>query len=206
MKNAVEIAGSLSAPSKMPGWGYGLPAIKSCNIGSKLAKVPGTPCSKCYALRGHYQFPVVVSAQEHRMNSVTDPRWEDAMVHMIGRKRELYFRWHDSGDLLSVEHLTKICNIARRLPNYKFWLPTQERGILREWQRQYGEFPSNLTVRVSTAKVDHEPVRQGWLTSSVHKLKPAQGHECPARHQGNKCGDCRACWDSSIENVSYHAH
>ncbi len=24
--------------------------------------------------------------------------------------------------------------------------------------------------------------------------------------QGNKCQDCRACWDASVSNVSYHQH
>lgn len=201
-----EFAGSLSAPSKMPGWGYGLPALKSCKTGTKLAKVKDSPCSKCYALRGHYQFPAVVAAQQKRMEAVDNPLWEDAMVHMIGRKRELYFRWHDSGDLLSVEHLTKICNIARRLPNYKFWLPTQERAIIREWRRVNGDFPSNLTVRVSSPLVDQPPVDQGFLTSSVHKKTAGTGHICPARSQGNKCGDCRACWDATVENVSYPVH
>ena len=44
------ITGTLSKPSKMPGWSYGIPA-KECNIGSKLAKIPGTVCHGCYALK-----------------------------------------------------------------------------------------------------------------------------------------------------------
>ena len=31
------ITGTLSKPSKMPGWAYGIPA-KECKVGSKLAK------------------------------------------------------------------------------------------------------------------------------------------------------------------------
>ena len=34
VKEALEITGSLSKPSKMPGWAYGLPA-KECKTGSK---------------------------------------------------------------------------------------------------------------------------------------------------------------------------
>jgi molybdenum-dependent DNA-binding transcriptional regulator ModE len=34
---AKEITGSLSKPSKMPGWSYGLPA-KECKTGGKLTK------------------------------------------------------------------------------------------------------------------------------------------------------------------------
>ena len=37
------IGGSLSKPSKMPGWSIGLPA-KECKTGGKLQKVPGSVC------------------------------------------------------------------------------------------------------------------------------------------------------------------
>ena len=45
------IGGSLSKPSKMPGWSIGLPA-KECKTGSKLRAVPGSVCYDCYALKG----------------------------------------------------------------------------------------------------------------------------------------------------------
>ena len=48
-KEALEIVGGLSKPSKMPGWAYGLPA-KECKTGSKLQNVPGSTCYDCYAL------------------------------------------------------------------------------------------------------------------------------------------------------------
>lgn len=200
------IAGTLSKPSKMPGWGYGLPALTSCKTGSKLAQVPGTVCSTCYACKGHYQFAAVKEAQLKRMRSVSNPSWVEAMVHLIGSKREKFFRWHDSGDLLSVEHLSKICQIAVRLPEYKFWLPTQEQQIVREYVKQHGPVPDNLTIRISAPKIDGRPVSTDFCTSTVHKTQPAHGHICPAPEQGNKCGDCRACWDKGIKNVSYHAH
>ena len=44
------IGGSLSKPSKMPGWSIGLPA-KECKTGGKLQKVPGSVCYDCYALK-----------------------------------------------------------------------------------------------------------------------------------------------------------
>lgn len=200
------IAGSLSEPSKMPGFGYGLPALVSCNTGSKLAKVEGTVCSTCYACRGHYTFTPVRQAQMKRLKSITNPSWVEAMVRMIGSKRSKYFRWHDSGDLVSAEHLRKICEIAVRLPDYLFWLPTQEHVLISKYRQQHGDFPSNLIVRLSAPKIDGRPVSSDLCTSSVHKNQAPYGHECPAHKQSNKCGDCRACWDKSVKNVSYKAH
>lgn len=200
------IAGTLSRPSKMPGYGYGLPALISCKTGSKLAAVPGTTCSSCYACKGRYVMPAVKQAQMKRMKSISDPRWVEAMVALIGSKKEKFFRFHDSGDLLSLEHLSKIAQIAQKLPEYKFWLPTQEHQLVLQYVRERGPLPSNLTVRVSSPKIDGRPVSSDFCTSSVHHKQPAYGHECPAHTQGNKCQDCRACWDGSIKNVSYKAH
>ena len=44
------IGGSLSKPSKMPGWSIGLPA-KECKTGAKLQQVKGSVCFDCYALK-----------------------------------------------------------------------------------------------------------------------------------------------------------
>lgn len=200
------IAGSLSKPSKMPGYSYGLPALTSCRTGSKLAKIEGTGCFKCYACSNFYRMRSVQEAQLKRMNSIADPRWVDEMVAMIGSTQEKYFRWHDSGDLLSIEHLSKLCQIAVRLPEYKFWLPTQEHQIVYDYVSTHGQVPNNLTIRLSTPKIDGRPVTTSLCTSSIHDQKSPQGHPCPARDHGNECGSCRACWDPSIKNVSYPLH
>lgn len=190
----------------MPGFGYGLPALKSCRTGSKLAKVEGTVCSTCYACKGHYMFENVVNAQTKRLKAIRSPHWVDGMVAMIGRKKEKHFRWHDSGDLVSFEHLSKICEIAVRLPEFKFWLPTQEHALIAEYRKTVGEFPQNLIVRLSASKIDGRPPTTDLCTSSVHKDADPIGYECPAPKQGNNCGSCRACWTKEVKNVSYRNH
>ena len=57
-KDALKIiGGSLSKPSKMPGWSIGLPA-KECKTGGKLQQMKGSVCYDCYALKGCYVFKV----------------------------------------------------------------------------------------------------------------------------------------------------
>jgi hypothetical protein len=80
------IGGSLSKPSKMPGWSIGLPA-KECKTGAKLQKIPGSVCFDCYALKGCYVFKVVQDAQYRRLAALKDPRWVLAMVHLINYKK-----------------------------------------------------------------------------------------------------------------------
>lgn len=203
LKEAEAVVGGLSKPSKMPGYAYGLPA-RRCVTGSKLAKIKGSVCSKCYALKGRYAFDNVQQAQERRFQSLNDPRWADAMVYLINRRcaKEPYFRWHDSGDIQNLEHLDAIVQIAERCPTVKFWLPTREAAIVADYTRRY-EIPSNLVIRVSGAMIDGPaPVR--FINTST--VVSDNTHSCPAYKQDGKCGSCRACWDPGVPNVSYPQH
>jgi hypothetical protein len=70
----------------MPGKAYGLPA-KECKTGSKLAKIPGSTCSSCYALKGCYVFKVVQEAQYTRLAAIRHPLWVQAMTfHLTSPK------------------------------------------------------------------------------------------------------------------------
>jgi hypothetical protein len=187
----------------MPGWSYSLPAGKACHTGSQLLNVPTSACHDCYAMKGHYRFPNVIEAQRRRMMAVKfSPTWVDDMIMLIGSKRELYFRWHDSGDLQSITHLQKIVNVATGLPLYNFWLPTLEYRFVKAYRSMTGGFPPNLTVRLSTPIVDQAPVTTNECTSSV----VTSGATCPAPLQGNRCAACRDCWNQGVKHVTYQQH
>ena len=203
--------GSLSNPSKMPGFGYSTPA-KDCQTGSKLAKIVNSICSICYAKKGRYVFPNVQNAMQYRLDSISKIDWIDCMVELISKKQSKlpegqreFFRWHDSGDIQGVWHLEKIAEIARRLPEINFWLPTREYRFVREWLATATK-PSNLQIRLSAYMIDGKPPtelanRLGLTTSGVSE----NGFNCPAPKQDNACGDCRACWTSD-ENINYKSH
>ena len=110
-KEAKLITGGLSAPSKMPGPAFNLPA-QACITGAKLVKIPGSVCAGCYALKGRYRFKNVKTALSRRLEGLTHPQWIPAMVVLIDNTP--WFRWHDLGDLQSVQHLSghKINNPA----------------------------------------------------------------------------------------------
>ena len=215
-KEATAIAGPLGYPSKMPGTSYGISAHK-CIAGAKLAKVMGSTCHGCYALKANYQYPSVAMAHAKRFAGLTDPRWTAAVVYLLeaahrrgtGRNGKFvrnWHRWHDSGDLQSIEHLTKICAVAALTPWCRHWLPTREHGIVAAYVAQGGIVPANLVIRISATMVDG-PATKAWpTTSGVHEHKAPAGHACPSQQQSNKCGDCRACWSADVAHVSYHKH
>jgi hypothetical protein len=213
VKIASEIVGGLSRPSKMPGFAYSIPAEK-CKIGSKLRKVKNSVCEKCYALKGRYAFPKVKNALQRRLESISDPRWVDAMAFLVnfyGKKGHDVFRWHDSGDLQSVEHLRKIFAVCEKTPGVKHWLPTREWAIVRE----AGEAPRNLNIRLSAYMVGSvigpETMALHGSTSSAvmekSKAIEAQFHVCHATTTDvHECGSCRACWLRSVPVVVYAKH
>ena len=195
-KEAKEITGGLSAPSKMPGPAYNLPA-QACITGAKLVQIPGSVCAGCYALKGRYRFSNVRMALARRLESLKHPRWVEAMTALISG--EEHFRWHDSGDLQSVEHLKKIFEVCNRTPETWHWMPTREAKFL---PLNSDSIPKNLIIRMSSHKVDQGPVTFWPWTSTVSTTTKT----CPAKDQGNSCGDCRACWDRNVSNITYPKH
>jgi len=205
IKQAQDIAGTLSNPSKMPGKGTSTPAEK-CVTGSKLRNVKGSVCEGCYAMKGFYVMDNVKPALEKRFDGVMGSKdnpepWIAAMVHLI--KRQEYFRWHDSGDLQGSWHLANIVEVAKRTPHVNHWLPSREYRMINDYEANGGIIPSNLVIRESAHMVDAPPPVTTRPTSTV----VTDGSQtCPARSQDNECGTCRACWDPTVKNVSYPKH
>ena len=114
-------------------------------------------------------------------------------------KRQKWFRWHDAGDLQSLEHMYKIIEVCKQTPGTQHWLPTQERQYLPKPE----DVPANLIIRLSAAKVNGT-AGNAWSHSST--VVTDGSASCAAPDQGGKCLDCRACWNKDIKNVSYGKH
>ena len=212
VKEAKEITGGLSNPSKMPGKGYSLPANK-CNTGRALRACPGSVCSICYGCKGRYLFNNVEEALNKRVRSITCSEWEDAMAFLINREKVPWFRWHDSGDLQSFEHLLRIINVCEKCPGVRFRLPTKEHSLIFKYIFEKGNFPTNLTVRLSpffinedmSDRLRHLPVSFSMVYDKDWHA-PAGAIKCPATISRKICGDCRVCWNSDNRLVAYKVH
>jgi len=196
-KEARKITGGLSAPSKMPGPAHNLPAWK-CITGVKLQAVKGSVCAGCYAMKGRYRFKNVREALDRRLAALTDPRWVQAMVVLI--KDHKFFRWHDSGDIQSPEHLKNIFEVCKQTPETQHWMPTREVKFLKLMDP--ATVPPNLIIRISSHMINQGPINSWPWTSTV----VTSGRTCPAPDQGNNCGSCRACWDRGTANIAYGKH
>ena len=208
LKKAKQLTGGgiSNVNKKMPGHTYGLSA-KRCKTGAKLQKVKGSTCYMCYAMKANYFYPSVKTAHERRLKSINNKTWAAAMIQLITHYEKEYFRWHDSGDIQTIEHLGKICAVAAGTPHIQHWLPTREAKILKDYKEAGGVIPANLVIRLSATMVNGVPSKIHNHSSTVHTagVKPI-GEACNAQHQGGQCLDCRACWNPAIKNISYEAH
>jgi len=201
IKEAREITGGLSKPSKMPGPAYNLPASQ-CITGAKLVNVKGSTCSGCYALKGNYiRFPAVQKAMERRARSLVHDSWITAMVTLI--KKHRWFRWHDSGDLQSVQHLNNIFEVCKLTPDTRHWLPTREARFLNLMDPDV--VPKNLKIVLSD-HMNNQRATPSWWPYTSGVTTDHNQVSCPSSKQGNKCLDCRKCWDRRTKRVIYGKH
>ena len=192
----------LSQTTKMPGPSFGF-SNKHCKAGAKLARIPGTICNKCYASRGNYLYDSVKNAHKVRWvqyTTIPDDEWISAMSQAISIACVMrpWFRIFDSGDFQSIADVGRWIEVCRNLPRIKFWAPTQELRFVKPWK---GRLPDNLVIRVSSIKINDTKRRNWECTSSTVKNKKKA--DCPAQHQLGTCGDCRRCWDRSVQHVVY---
>lgn len=213
----VVLGGDVSVKNtKMPGTSFGL-TTEACIVGSTLRDIEGSVCSKCYAHRLEKIRPSVKLGWQRRTDAVHEAiksvksrnRWIEAMVERLTMIGEEYHRWHDSGDIQSLEHLIMIAMVAEATPHIKHWLPTKEYSIVRQFVDFGYEIPDNLCIRLSSYMIGQPPTKhiKGVKWSMVERSPQGTSrHICPARTQGNRCGECRACWNKEVDTVSYPLH
>jgi hypothetical protein len=209
-------AGSISIRnSKMPSTTFAL-TVDQCNVGAKLALIPGSTCHECYAADIEKRYPSAHKGWTTNFERATqmissDPeRWSKWIAFQIVKLTEKttipYHRWFDSGDIASLAMLHAIVRVCELTPDIHHWLPTREAAVVKAFLRQR-DFPPNLVVRISSTMVDDKPIKGYNHTSTVHsKDKGWIGEDCQARTRGNACGPCRTCWDPTVANVSYPLH
>ena len=242
LKEANSIAGTLSKTSKMPCRSYGISA-SACATGNAMKELNKNKlsitcmhdvevalldgkliptCALCYCDdRGNYNYPSVKSSLHNRLVSITNPLWTEALTYMINREHDKgfkYFRWHDSGDIQSLEHIEQIVVACICTPLVAHWLPTLEAGThIAKFVQKYGSMDRirNLCVRASTPFINARPMpnKKLGIQSSVviaddrtlkkEMLTFMNDNICPAKLGDGTCGDCRKCWDKDIDVIKY---
>ena len=131
IKQANQNIGGLSDAGKMPALSWNIP-VEYCDTGSVLIEVEGSACFGCYADAGRYKFSNVKNALENRFQKYLENRqlWVESVVFILNNSKLMqrvpFFRWFDAGDIIDLQHLMDIYQVARNTPHITHWLPTKE--------------------------------------------------------------------------------
>jgi len=200
--------GHLSKTSKMPCPSWSLSAFDCISTDEICKKI-------CYAKRHHYNFKNVKDSLKKNKLIWLNKNWVKSMSFYVKDVLDLkYFRWFDSGDLTNILLFEKICQIADKCPNIKFWLPTRRKEILLAYFEANNNIKlnilhPNLIIRISARDINKNPDYElakylGVLVSSIDHNKN-KAYQCKSHENNNQCGSCRVCW-SKTEEVSYKLH
>lgn len=220
----------LSTPNKMPGLAFGLPAGDACPVAKAMADDPQSICGKCYALRGHYQYPIVKRTGSERLEWVRKSIELDGgkefiavLTHEIRMKYPFgtgVFRIHDRGDFFSVAYIHAWYEIVKQFPGIHFWVPTREWALehKREALRKLATLP-NITVKPSALTFNGMPCPDATagldsasgVCDSIAIAESLGFQVCPSTVKGNPktCGEneCFKCFDKSVtQPVAYLRH
>lgn len=155
-------------------------------------------CHDCYDIKACVRFPenVLKKRVANLLVADLDPvRYfstiEGALRDTIKSK---YFRWHQAGDIRSIEYFDGMTGIAFRHEQWFFWTYTECHDIVNEWIRTHGgtrdAIPHNLIVMYSKwpgVEIDNP---YGMPVFEVREHDDMDPHfdrmfECP--------GDCSYC-------------
>lgn len=218
---ANSIIGGLTRTTKMPCYSYSIPA-QYCRKGSRYRLDPCSVCHVCYAFeRGNYTWPTVKNAQQRRygillniltseVNSLQEEMFIDAFKVLL--KKERWFRWHDSGDVINGRHLDLIFKICEETPYVSHRLPTKEDDTLVNILSLGRSVPKNVNIQTSSPFLNEkmERIRTFQIATAYSGCNDAYesgDFTCPATipHGDSTCGDCRKCWDNLVD-IAYIQH
>ena len=97
-----------------------LPAYKS-KSGKVICPMADACIKFCYARKGAYIWSNVNKAHEERYEFSKTAMFVPVMIAEIKKKQAQYIRVHDSGDYYSPMYLAKWFEIARELPEVRFY-------------------------------------------------------------------------------------
>ena len=133
MKNIITQNSKLKETSKKLGlrvFNFGITAYKTKS--GKITCPFADKCIKfCYAKKGAYIWSNVAKVFEQRYELTKSENFIDIMKKEIIKKRVDFLRVHDSGDFYSNKYFLDWMQIAKSLPNVKFYAYTNSIQIVK---------------------------------------------------------------------------
>ena len=171
---------------------WNIPAIKTCPNCSKCKDT-------CYARKAERLYPQVLPCRESNLEDTKHPLFVNNMIvkiceMQVNAKKHIpkHIRIHESGDFYSLKYFLDWLEIAKRLPDFKFWTYTKNLEVM-DWVKKHN-LPSNFNIVFSI--LPNGELNYG-SHETVNKLsKKYRAAICPAKRSKKQvvCGEnCKAC-------------
>lgn len=171
--------------------------IMNVSITPVLCCPKGVPCARegCYALKAYRLYPATRKAWDRNARIArTDPEsYFSQIATIIADTKPRHFRWHVAGDILAVDYLQQMCEIAEHNRRTQFLAFTKAFNIVNECENTVA-LPSNLAVIFSAwpgmriANPHRHPI--AWVQDGSEHRVPNNATRCP----GN-CKTCGMCFE-----------
>lgn len=145
----------------------------------------------CYDIKACLQYLNVLKARAR--NTVLlwcnrDSYFQQIENKLSHRRKNFYFRWHVSGDIIDKKYFCRMVDIANKYPNFTFWTYTKQYAIINAYCDEYGKdsIPGNLSVMFS--EWDGIKLVNPYNFPVFHvvdDIKTAKTYICP--------GNCEVC-------------
>lgn len=149
----------------------------------------------CYDIKACNQYPNTVIDARIRNWTILKKDRDEYFARIRNaierRRRNFYFRWHVSGDIIDLDYLKRVVDIARDYPHLIFWTYTKMYWIVNQYCDIYGKesIPSNLTIMFSEWRGVPMDNPYGFPEFRVvfKGEEEPEGHYCP-----RNCDVCKA--------------
>jgi hypothetical protein len=171
-----------------------LPPIKTCR--------PKTPCAKgCYACKGTWNYKNVKESLNNNLIQfgLNKDNFFNEIINYLNNGDVIYkyFRWHSSGDIINLDYLKGMIEVAKKCKQTKFLAFTKQFEIVNEYLASGEKIPSNLKIVFSawdkefTFKNPYNlPI--AYLEFKKKELNPSipqNAYKC-----SGECKSCKVCW------------
>lgn len=111
----------------------------------------------CYDIKACIQYKNVIKARVN--NTVMVKKYMNEYFAQIEkaiqkRRKNFFFRWHVSGDIINEEYLDNMVRIAKKYPHFTFWTYTKNYTCVNNYVSKHGNnrkkaIPANLSIMFS---------------------------------------------------------
>lgn len=130
--------------------------VLNCSLAPIITCTNCGECMRiCYDLKACIQYPnTVIKARAKNTALLLENRDEyfrQIDTVMTRRRKNKYFRFHVSGDIVDIDYFSRMIETARKHPDFIVWTYTKNYPVVNEYCRRFGKetIPNNFIVMFS---------------------------------------------------------